>query len=123
MEEELKKAMDKLANEGLYVCNMINRPELYEIYDADMKVVEDYLDASAIMERAKEQNVKNRDFKFEYQLLSRLKEDCNYYLGASKGFEPHLWAHTVEAQIEKRRSCTRVFQRTASQNGLLGRIF
>lgn len=101
MENELKKAMDKLANEGLYVCNMTHRPELYEIYDEDMKVVDDYLDAAAVIERAKVQNLKDRDFKFEYQLLSRLKEDCNYYLGASRGFEPHLWAHTVEAQIEK----------------------
>jgi len=109
MEDVLKNAMDKLANEGLYVCNMTHRPELYEIYDEDMKVVDDYLDAAAVIERAKAQNVKDRDFKFEYQLLSRLKEDCNYYLGASKGFEPHLWAHTVEAQIEKMKELHKGF--------------
>lgn len=39
--------------------------------------------------------------KFEYQLLSRLKMDCDYYLGAGDGYEGHLWAKTVEAQIEK----------------------
>lgn len=38
---------------------------------------------------------------FEYQLLDRLKTDCEYFLGAGKGYENHLWANSVSAQIEK----------------------
>lgn len=39
--------------------------------------------------------------EFEYRLLSRLKLDCEYFLGAGNGYEGHLWAKTVEAQIKK----------------------
>ena len=39
----------------------------------------------------------------DYRLLSRLKEDCDYYLGAGGRAEKHLWAGSVEAQIAKMR--------------------
>lgn len=42
-----------------------------------------------------------RDTSFNYQLLDRLRMDCEYYLGAGRGYEKHLWAGNVEAQIEK----------------------
>ena len=38
-----------------------------------------------------------------YQLLSRLRSDCEYYLGAGQFSEKHLWAGSVEAQISKMR--------------------
>lgn len=38
-----------------------------------------------------------------YRLLSRLKADCDYYLGAGGRAEKHLWAGSVEAQITKMR--------------------
>lgn len=37
----------------------------------------------------------------KYQLLDRLRTDCEYFLGAGKGCEKHLWAGSVSAQIEK----------------------
>lgn len=37
----------------------------------------------------------------EYRLLSRLKQDCDYYLGAGNKNAKHLWADTPEAQITK----------------------
>lgn len=37
----------------------------------------------------------------DYRLLSRLKADCDYYLGAGGRAEKHLWAGSVEAQITK----------------------
>lgn len=40
-------------------------------------------------------------FEFENMMLGRLKSDCDYYLGNGYGFEAHLWAGTVEEQIEK----------------------
>lgn len=37
----------------------------------------------------------------DYRLLSRLKADCEYFLGAGQGAERHLWAGSVPAHIEK----------------------
>ena len=39
----------------------------------------------------------------DYRLLSRLKADCDYYLGAGGRAEKHLWAGSVEVQITKMR--------------------
>ena len=39
----------------------------------------------------------------DYRLLSSLKADCDYYLGAGGRAEKHLWAGSVEAQIAKMR--------------------
>lgn len=39
--------------------------------------------------------------KTEYMLLSRLKQDCDYYLGNGGRNARHLWAETPEKHIEK----------------------
>ena len=39
--------------------------------------------------------------KFNYQLLSRLKSDCEFFLGNGNRKEKYLWALSVDAQIEK----------------------
>ena len=39
----------------------------------------------------------------EYQLLDRLRSDCEYFLGAGNRAEKHLWAGSVHAQIAKMR--------------------
>ena len=44
-----------------------------------------------------------KDYSFEYQLLDRLKMDCDYFLGYGGRDEKHLWAGSVEAQIAKMR--------------------
>lgn len=44
-----------------------------------------------------------RDYSFEYMLLDRLRMDCEYYLGAGKRGEKHLWAGNCQAQIAKMR--------------------
>ena len=41
------------------------------------------------------------DSQENYQLLSRLKSDCDYYLGEGGRAEKHLWAGNVKAQIAK----------------------
>ena len=46
-------------------------------------------------------------FDFEYQLLGRLKSDCDYFLGAGNGCEKHLWAGSVDGQIEKMKEIYR----------------
>ena len=42
-------------------------------------------------------------YKFEYQLLSRLQSDCEYFLGNGNCWEKHLWAGNVDDQIAKMR--------------------
>ena len=42
-------------------------------------------------------------YEFEYRLLSRLKQDCEYFLGAGNRYEGHLWAGNVQYQISKMR--------------------
>ena len=44
-----------------------------------------------------------REKAFEYQMLGRLKADCDYFLGNGNGYEPHLWAGSVEKQITEMR--------------------
>ncbi len=39
----------------------------------------------------------------DYRLLSRLKDDCDYFLGAGGRAEKHLWAGSVREQIAKMR--------------------
>lgn len=46
------------------------------------------------------ENLEN-NFTFEYQLLSRLKQDCDYYLGNGNRVKKHLWAGDESAQIIK----------------------
>lgn len=41
------------------------------------------------------------DQKFNYQLLSRLRTDCDYYLSHGNRNEKHLWAGNEQEQINK----------------------
>ena len=53
-----------------------------------------------------EKNINNTvpyEFESEYRLLSRLKSDCEYFLGNGQRAEKHLWAGSVEKQIAKMR--------------------
>jgi hypothetical protein len=43
------------------------------------------------------------DEKFNFQLLGRLQQDCDYYLGNGNRNKKHLWAGDEAAQIEKMR--------------------
>lgn len=44
-----------------------------------------------------------KDKVFAYQMLGRLRMDCEYFLGNGNGYEPHLWAGSVERQIAEMR--------------------
>lgn len=46
---------------------------------------------------------KTQPFEDEYRLLSRLKSDCEYFLGTGARAEKHLWAGNVDEQIDKMR--------------------
>lgn len=43
----------------------------------------------------------NVDHRFSYQLLARLKQDCDYYLGFGNRAKKHLWAGDEAEQIAK----------------------
>ena len=43
------------------------------------------------------------DYKFEYQLLDRLRADCKFFLGNGNHHSKYLWAQSVKAQIAKMR--------------------
>ena len=44
------------------------------------------------------------DYRKYYMLLSRLQQDCNYYLGHGGRDAKHaLWAHDEQEQIDKMR--------------------
>ncbi len=60
----------------------------------------DFDDLTAVSEDELESIGVSQD---DYRLLSRLKADCDYYLGAGGRAEKHLWAGSVEAQITKMR--------------------
>ncbi len=47
-------------------------------------------------------NQHNTDM-FDYQLLGRLQQDCEYYLGAGAGDSRRLWALDVSLHIQKMR--------------------
>ena len=44
--------------------------------------------------------VLTRGEKFRYQLLDRMRSDCDYYLGNGRIYGNHLWAGNVPEQIE-----------------------
>lgn len=39
------------------------------------------------------------EISYRYQLLSRLRMDCDYYLGYGNRYAPHLWAQNEQDQI------------------------
>jgi NAD(P)H-flavin reductase len=43
----------------------------------------------------------NHDSDFNYQLLARLQQDCEYYLGYGNRVKKHLWALDEAEQIKK----------------------
>lgn len=44
---------------------------------------------------------KDTDATFNYRLLSRLQQDCEYYLGHGNRAKKHLWAGDEAEQIAK----------------------
>lgn len=40
------------------------------------------------------------NYEFEYQMLARLKSDCDYFLGPGGKHTKFLWALDVNAQID-----------------------
>ena len=41
--------------------------------------------------------------EFQYQMLDRMRSDCEYFLGYGNRYEKHLWGKSVEKHIEAMR--------------------
>lgn len=60
-----------------------------------------YLETPVVSQPEQQDEV--QPFSDQYRLLDRLYADCEYFLGAGQRAEKHLWAGSVDAQIEKMR--------------------
>ena len=60
-----------------------------------------YLETPVVSQPEQQDEV--QPFSDQYRLLDRLCADCEYFLGAGQRVEKHLWAGSVDAQIEKMR--------------------
>lgn len=60
-----------------------------------------YLETPVVSQPEQQDEV--QPFSDKYRLLDRLCADCEYFLGAGQRAEKHLWAGSVDAQIEKMR--------------------
>ena len=45
-----------------------------------------------------------QDVKFRYQLLDRLRSDCEYYLGAGHRNAKYLWSRSIQEHIALMRN-------------------
>lgn len=54
-----------------------------------------------VKEMKQDAKTKSNDNEYNYMLLSRLKQDCDYFLKNGNRAEKHLWAGNVDDQIAK----------------------
>ena len=111
-EEEANTAIDWIRVENYEMLSYVyfhkDGPVMFDVWcddvDADFLIditIDKLEDAYADGVKWVEEQQVSEINEYRYSLLSRLKMDCDYYLGASNGYEGHLWAKTVEAQIEE----------------------
>ncbi|UYD60253.1 hypothetical protein OPFAMLBM_00254 [Aeromonas phage avDM12-TAAL] len=50
------------------------------------------------------------DHEFKYMLLSRMKSDCEFFLGYGNRSESRLWAGSVDEQIESMKALYNSFE-------------
>ena len=81
------------------------RDEIQRIADSSEMTISATQDAPvfAVPPRVQEPSQREEAAEGSYQLLSRLKADCDYFLGAGGRAEMHLWAGNVREQIAKMR--------------------
>lgn len=84
---------ERVAYKNTYVKGKrVKSVKLYDPYGDEYYCVgEDYLYEEPLPE----------EIAYQYQMLGRLKADCDYYLGYGNRYEGHLWAGSVEEQISE----------------------
>ena len=56
--------------------------------------------------------------KFRYMMLSRMKQDCDYYIRMGTGNPKHLWAGDEREQIENMKALWNTFSEEDSPEWL-----
>lgn len=101
----IKKVLDKdhniFTDDSIYDVVEV----LTGISDID-KMPENLLDQIRnVVEKDRYRKVKKEDKndrkEFNYMLLDRLRDDCEYFLNYGNGYEPNLWAGDIDSQISK----------------------
>lgn len=67
--------------------------------DTPISNIEKYKDVEVVITGREDEPTK--DEKIRYMMLSRLKMDCDFFLGYGNRSEKHLWAGNVKDQIEE----------------------
>jgi hypothetical protein len=97
---KMKEIEDKIADlYDILADNQIDSEEVEEINRA-LEALQDRLNKEDIPMEESEDDFLNKDDTFRYKLLSRMKSDCDYYLGNGNGHDKYLWAGNVKDQIE-----------------------
>lgn len=73
-----------------------------------LKAIKSRLSAKSLKEEFNQSEIdfifSSKDEKYPYMILSRLKSDCDYYLGAGNKADKHLWALNPKDQIAYMRA-------------------
>lgn len=67
--------------------------------DTPIEYIEKYQDVEIVV--TGKENEPTREEKFNYMMLSRLKQDCDYYLGNGNRNPKHLWGDNEEDHINE----------------------
>lgn len=87
---EREKETGKLNQEGKYKTRKEAEYKKQQL-EKEQNTVKESIDTSEYI---------HKDIEFKYRLLSRLQQDCKYFLGNGNGTEKHLWAGNVDDQIK-----------------------
>ena len=73
--------------------------ERYELFAERNMQLTEKMRAEEI--EAEDDEIEEQDYTYQYKMLSRLKSDCDYYLGNGQQQDKVLWAETPKEQIEE----------------------
>lgn len=94
----LKGSTLDLIDATSYLAKAIRRDDVDFTFDDEIK---NNTVRCIISPKTKTESKDNEGSEYDYMLLSRLKSDCDYFLGNGNRYEKHLWAGNVDDQIAK----------------------
>ena len=94
----LKGSTLDLIDATSYLAKAIRRDDVDFTFDDEIK---NNTVRCVISPKTKTESKDNEGSEYDYMLLSRLKSDCDYFLGNGNRYEKHLWAGNVDDQIAK----------------------
>jgi len=100
----LKDLNDNIERPSLYTvsCNDIDGEPSTSITD-----IEKYKNCKVVI--LGRENEPTKEEKFQYMMLSRLKQDCDYYLGNGNRSTKYLWAGSEKDQIQEMKTSYNAF--------------